>query len=210
MPYKFKFDAGEGENHHFECFLQCRRCIANTANGRRCSRTVCIGLPLCWQHMLRDARIQIRESTIPNAGKGLFAVDKHMPLGSRIFKRGDVIAEYIGEDLQDNDLFARYPAQYNAPYAFEYKVATPHHQGRSKDCACVRSAASMINHTIREQANARFQVTRDRVFVKASKNIKNGDEIFVYYGQYYRFNDGSRFSTKPASRRRGGGGRGRR
>ena len=47
----------------------------------------------------------------------------------------------------------------------------------SEDSACQRSAGSFANHR-----------NTGRVILKATKNIRNGREIFVSYGSAYRMN----------------------
>ena len=76
-----------------------------------------------------------------------------------------------------------------------------HHMqlNRYIDSACVRGVGSLINH-----ANARFSLGRDRVVVRATKIIRQGQEILINYnfggrrrrdGQGYDLHDGAIHTT---------------
>ena len=194
MPYKFSFDAKGDDPVHFHCTLTCRRCIAKNANGKRCTRTVCIGLPMCWQHMLRDKHLQIRQSTVPGAGNGVFAVDKSKALGDPVFKKDEKIVDYDGERMTPDELTVRF-SDHTAPYTLDG-------DGWVVDAACVRGAGAMINHPPKgARSNVQFMLVKGHNRVFALRTIRNGEEIFVNYGKEYEFHDGS-FSTKRASRPR--------
>ena len=78
MPYRF-----DGGGH--TCELETRRC----AHPGGCARQVTLGLPLCWQHTRLALGLRVAESTIPNAGKGLFAL--------RDFAKDEWICDYGGD-----------------------------------------------------------------------------------------------------------------
>ena len=59
----------------------------------------------------------------------------------------------------------------------------------STDAALRRGIASLANHTIISRTNARLSFNTDKGILKASKNIRNGQEILVNYGADYRFQD---------------------
>ena len=118
MPYKFIFNIDH--DIYFEAMLESERCVAHNLNGQRCSRNVCIGINLCWSHLLKYKHLKIKTSTIPNAGKGLFAEDKSLAPDAVVFSEGDLIADYIGERIDRDTLIQRY-AKHTAPYAFYLK-----------------------------------------------------------------------------------------
>lgn len=70
MPYKFRFFVKD--NLLFSSKLKCERCTGKKKNGDQCLKSVCIGLPYCYQH-LKLMKLRIGTSKIRNAGKGLFA-----------------------------------------------------------------------------------------------------------------------------------------
>jgi hypothetical protein len=188
MPYEFKFYAGN--RVLFSCDLKCQRCEGTTNAGRRCTRTTCIGTPLCWTHLLSENHLKVQRSTIAGAGKGLFAVHPRSSNPNTIlFKRGEVIVEYDGELISVGELNRRYDepnADHVAPYAY-------HQVGQLVlDAACKRSIGSLINHNVsRTRKNAMFDydARRKKVYVVATKGIHNGDEIFLDYGEEYELGE---------------------
>lgn len=198
MPYRFKFSAPD--KFLYECTLQCQQCTAVKANGSRCGNRVCIGVPYCFAHLFYQKNLKIKPSTIPNAGKGLFAAQ---PRGGNdiVFRKGDVIIGYHGERINKATLDHRY-GQYTAPYGLQRQ------RDQFEDAACKRGVGSLANHKQGSQANARYSVGRDGMNLVAIKNIRNGQEIFCSYiggarasraGQY-RFNEGTTSTTRRASR----------
>ena len=105
MP-KFNFFV----NNHvaFECPINSIRCIAHNVNGSRCKRRVCIGTPYCFSHLPIYLHLKIMPSTIPQAGKGLFAFDKTKGNDEIIFKKGNVICAYGSEFITHAELNDRY------------------------------------------------------------------------------------------------------
>ena len=58
----------------FVCKLECCRCEGETKTGGRCRRRTKKQLPYCYEHARTMLHVDIRPSTIPGAGKGLFAL----------------------------------------------------------------------------------------------------------------------------------------
>lgn len=185
MPYKFIFNIDH--DIYFEAMLESERCVAHNLNGQRCSRNVCIGINLCWSHLLKYKHLKIKTSTIPNAGKGLFAEDKSLAPDAVVFSEGDLIADYIGERIDRDTLIQRY-AKHTAPYAFYLK------NNVYIDSALERGFASLANAApTQRQKNARFvpnmRENPQRIQLKATKSIRNGDEILAGYGTSYKFDE---------------------
>ena len=72
MPLVYSFQSTDG-THAFRCPLSCQVCEGRTKTGAPCRKRVCIGVPLCWQHLLASMHLRIKPSTHP-PGKGLFAM----------------------------------------------------------------------------------------------------------------------------------------
>src|SRR6478609_1276980 len=51
----------------------CVRCSAKTKSKKRCTRRTCVTAGKCWQHTAAEDGLRVKPSTIPGAGKGLFA-----------------------------------------------------------------------------------------------------------------------------------------
>ena len=168
----------EGENP-FKCQLECDQCDHVTLNGLRCQRRVCIGVPTCWQHTKTKYGVKSAISTIVGAGKGLFA--------TRNFNRWEWICPYIGENITDACLTARF-GNGTAPYATDSV-------GGAIDSACRRGIASLANGLFTANGNSRgerFHNARivynpdGEIWVRAIKFIPSGDEIYIFYGKEYR------------------------
>lgn len=159
----------------FTCTLECCRCEANTVKGERCKRRTRKQLPFCYEHARSILHVDIRPSTIPGAGLGLFALQE--------FKSGELIAPYKGEILTRAQMNERYDLEDGglAPYALQINANT------FIDSACSRGTGAFINTKPRHN-NARFSVYSGRAghppsaSVRATKRIAPGEEIFVDYG----------------------------
>ena len=176
--------------------LQGRRCIGHCRNGIRCSRRSVIGCPYCYQHLKSDRHLRIKPSTIHNAGKGLYAEDSTQAPNAIIFRRDDDIIEYIGETIDRAELNRRYH-HHTAPYALQ--VRGDNSNPLYIDAATIRGVGSLSNHRAGHHQNARLVVNfqNNTARLRATKNIRNGEEIFVSYGHQYHINEaGVQYRTK--------------
>lgn len=72
------------------------QCTGHLPNGNRCKkRTGKVG-PMCWMHTKSKLGLQVKRSTIPGAGLGLFATKK-LPKGSEV-------DEYRGKMLNEEQI----------------------------------------------------------------------------------------------------------
>lgn len=101
------------------------------------------------------------------AGLGLFA-------GENI-KKGELIIEYIGNILNKEESDAVKSNQ----YLFEVN------RNKTIDGSVRWNIARYCNHACEEAANAESEIKKGRVFVKAIKDIKEGDEIVYDYGEEF-------------------------
>lgn len=198
MPYKFQFKNQNG-NIMYECELKSQQCIHHGLKGR-CKNRVVMGLPRCWIHTLQHNSLRVLPSTLPHAGKGLFVKAKIKPNESPnkiIFKKGDFVAEYGGK-LESMNRVDRNYGIYTAPYGVSIS------SNLVRDAACERGIGSMINHQPESKCNCRFSVNylTKKCNIKATKNIRNGSELFVNYNKSYRFNEPTTHITKPFTRRK--------
>ena len=156
----------------YSCELQSRQCIAMTKKGERCKRRTRRQIPYCADHTRIILHVEIRPSTIPGAGFGLFALQD--------FEAGERILAYEGQLIDKDELLSRYGDE-TAPYAFKIS------ENKYVDGACARGTASFIN-TNPGRNNAALRAFHGSktlppgAFVKATKKIKAGKEIFVSYG----------------------------
>ncbi len=189
MPKKFIFKINN--EPHFEGKLYTGRCMATTKAGTRCKRHCIIGYEYCYTHLETEKDLKIKDSTIPQADKGLFAYNRKSGNNDILFEPNDSIIKYNGEKINRDTLNDRY-LQYNAPYAIDIS------SGQYIDSALKRGIGSLAN-TNPSHNNARFAIDRinKTTSLKATKNIRNNQEIFVSYGRAYRLHEpNTSFTTK--------------
>ena len=190
MPYYFKFyNNVDDPRPSFSCAVSSERCDGENKNGSHCSRKCVIGTPYCWTHLLSKYELRILPSTIPNAGKGLFVLNKKEPVGAVVIRNGETVCPYGGELINKDTLEERY-GEKTAPYTVEMS------RDRYRDAGCARGVGSLINHS-NQRANVAFSIDQraKTVSIKAKRNLKNGEELFVSYGRTYRMRDGSKYTT---------------
>lgn len=181
MPKCFRF---RDQDVHFDCHLASEQCTANSKTGAQCRNRVVIGLPFCHVHSKQNLHLRIQDSEIHGAGKGVFAFS---PNGAgRVFTRGQVICDYVGEVITQEELDDRYgdTDRTVAPYAIRVSA------GRYIDGACRRGIAGVINHSA--DPNVTFYRHQNRIRVRAVKNINHGTELKVRYRGGYEFQDNHR------------------
>ncbi len=186
----FKFYENENSDRpSFSCALLSERCTSTNKNKKRCSRHCVIGTPYCWSHLLSLHHLRILKSGVPNAGKGLFVLNTNEDEGKVVFKKGELVCPYGGQLINKRTLESRYGDK-TAPYA----IQLTHEWYR--DASCERGVGSLINHDSKK-ANVKFSVNQQSktVSIKAKRNLKNGEELFVSYGREYKMHDGSKYIT---------------
>ncbi|WP_254774907.1 SET domain-containing protein [Polaromonas sp. YR568] len=112
-------------------------------------------------------RIQTRRSGVH--GKGVFAVQD--------LAEGETLIEYVGEIINWKEALRRHPHDPKDPnHTFYFHIDEDHvidakHGGNS---------SRWINHSCKPNCEA--DEVEGRVFIKALRNIKAGDELFYDYG----------------------------
>jgi hypothetical protein len=169
MSFRF---LGSDNTTVFRCNLKCLQCAGTKKDGQRCSRTTCKALPYCAQH-LKAMGLEIRPSTIADAGLGLFTlIDR---------KRFEDVCVYDGEHITVEELQQRYGDD-TAPYALEINP------GLVYDAACKRYTAAFANQIVRPaKPNVKFHLLADNISVtlRTTKAVKAGSELFADYGRNY-------------------------
>jgi len=148
----------------------CDQCAALTTRGERCKNRTCVVGPYCWLHTKVDKGFIVKASTIPNAGKGLFA--------SKEFKKGEEIGQYTGDKLTRNQADAIPDAQ------GAYILC---HIDECVDARRTNSTPLRYMNDPRgtgKRSNARF-VASNRFAVRTTKKVKKGEELLVEYGRRY-------------------------
>lgn len=100
-------------------------------------------------------------------GLGLFAGED--------IRKGEIIIEYIGNILTKEEA----DKVTNNMYLFEVS------RNRTIDGSVRWNIARYANHACDPEGNAESDIKKGRVFIKAIKNIKEGDEILYDYGEEF-------------------------
>lgn len=142
---------------------------------------------MCRAHLKSEFKVDIRPSTIPNAGLGLFVSSKQHGPDEVVFKAHNTIVPYFGEAVDRQTIMERY-GRFTAPYGIQNTNL------HFEDGATHRGVGTLINHKP-ASANAYFSVFRGKASIKALRGIKNNTELFLSYGRAYRMNEPVQYST---------------
>lgn len=124
---------------------------------------------------LFDPYLEVRTSTLPNCGRGLFT-KTHIPKGARITEYTGKITSWKDADHQDgNNLYIYF---INRNHVIDAS-------GKKDSFAHFANDARGITRVPGVNNNAHYEVVGKRVFVIASKDILPNQEIFVAYGKEY-------------------------
>lgn len=123
--------------------------------------------------------LEVKKSTIPNSGKGLFT--------KRDIKKGERFVEYLGEIItwKECDIRAGKDEGGYVFYISRNKCIDAFHTPEE-----LARYANDANGLVKIQGirnNCVYEIYKGSGWIKATRNIKAGTEIFVSYGaQYWR------------------------
>ena len=157
-----------------------QRCTANTNAGRQCGQRTAMG-HVCWAHLRRDYSLRVQKSTIPGAGRGLFAYGRDgLPQGFNIPYTGDLI------ELA--------PQRAGGPYVLQLRNDAGIDAART-NCSVARwvndprGGVDASGRPLRENCKFVIHTQRDssqRVgAVRTLRPVERGEELLVKYGQDY-------------------------
>jgi SET domain-containing protein len=155
------------------------RCVAKTRTGRRCKRRTCVRGDYCYQHLASVKGLEVKKSSLTAAGLGLWAV--------RAFKKGENIIEYTGEKMSKKQFDKLRPESdygflLNKELVLDARRTTAGVGRYSNDCRLQNKKKKQC-----QGANSRFVVDSKQktVQIRATRNIRAGEEVFVPYGKAY-------------------------
>ncbi|MFP5471346.1 MAG: SET domain-containing protein [Bacteroidia bacterium] len=120
----------------------------------------------------------VKKSQLPKAGKGLFTLEN--------ISKGELVVEYKGEIITDKEANRR--AANDDAYGYMFYINkkhcidayyTPQHKAR------YANDADGLGRTKNLKNNSVYEIVGKKCFIKATKSIKAGEEIFVSYGKEY-------------------------
>lgn len=116
-------------------------------------------------------KAEVRESTIPGAGMGLFALDS--------VEAGIVIGEYLGDSVDSFFKALRMPD-------FRYLAMWEKLDGAIDAARHPGMAMRYVNHHPDEElSNIRFRAEGSRVFLLTTRRVEAGAEFFAHYADAY-------------------------
>lgn len=99
-----------------------------------------------------------------------------------VFKKGEEVTKYSGKILNKKKLDKKFPGDTIAEYVIQ--VTKDHYIDAQKPTSCL--GRFMNAATNRRRPNAKFARGTSRskaIKIMATKNIKNGEELFASYGE---------------------------
>ncbi|GAB3014054.1 hypothetical protein GCM10027051_16720 [Niabella terrae] len=124
--------------------------------------------------ILPDSFLKVKTSTLPKAGKGLF-VTKDVPKGS-------LITEYLGHRTNwaavEDDVDNGYIYHIDDDHVIDASEDLNSFGRYANDAAGFSRVPGLRNNAIYEEQGT-------RVFIKATRRIAAGSEVFVAYGRGY-------------------------
>lgn len=124
---------------------------------------------------LSTRTLQVKKSSIPNAGLGLFARTS--------FRKGQTITEYKGrlqrwKDVKKEDGYNGYLLRVHRSWAIN---ALP----SKKTFGRYANDAAGLERVVGAKNNAEYVVYGLRCYIEATRDIQKGEEILVGYGREY-------------------------
>lgn len=124
---------------------------------------------------LWEDRVEVKESVLPGAGKGLFAKE-FIPKGTRIVEYKGKITNWKEVDDNDgNNGYIYYVKRYHVIDANRHPSALARYANDARGLCRVKGITN----------NAEYTEEGLRVFIEARKDIPAGTEILVEYGKEY-------------------------
>lgn len=179
--------------------VQCKAQIIG--NERQCKRRTIVRSPYCYQHTPSKLGVQVADSKIEGAGKGLFAA-RDIQAGERIIEyKGQRTTtappnthDYVTSVKQDN-----VTTWIDAEDPTKSSVARYMNDCRKKTKGCTKNNAYLYQWTKPSSDKRKEQNKpkhRARMYVKARESIPKGAEIYISYGTQYWNENAKRVKEK--------------
>ncbi|HEX8277675.1 MAG TPA: SET domain-containing protein-lysine N-methyltransferase [Segetibacter sp.] len=123
---------------------------------------------------LLEKQLEVKESTIPGAGKGLFT-NQFIPKGSKIAEYKGKIRTWKEVQYDDTNYYIFHVNENHVIDAGRHKKSLARYINDAKGLKKIKGLKN----------NAEFVVDGLKVFVQATRDIAAGAEIFVGYGKEY-------------------------
>ncbi|HRN56470.1 MAG TPA: SET domain-containing protein-lysine N-methyltransferase [Agriterribacter sp.] len=125
--------------------------------------------------MKNDIELVVKKSTLPHAGKGLFT-RSFIPSGTLIIEyRGRVTTWNEVKEKEADNGYILYVSRNHVINALPYRKALARYANDAKGIGKIKGVRN----------NAVYATVKKRVYIKATRDIKAGEEILVDYGKSY-------------------------
>lgn len=122
-----------------------------------------------------EKHLEVKESTLPGAGKGLFTKIA-IPKGTRIIEyKGKVTSWKDANKLDGNNGYIFYVSKSVVIDAYSYKKSLARYANDARGLSRVKGIRN----------NCAYVIEDKRVYIDALYDIAPGEEIFVSYGKEY-------------------------
>lgn len=124
---------------------------------------------------LLEKKVEVKESSLPGAGNGLFAKE-FIPRGTHIVEyKGKITTWKEAEGNDGNNGYIYYVKRHHVIDASRYRSALARY---ANDARGLKRVKGIVN-------NAEYLEEGMKVYIKSSKDIPAGAEILVEYGKEY-------------------------
>jgi len=128
--------------------------------------------------MKKEFKLVVKKSQLPKSGKGLYTLEN--------IPKGEYIIEYKGEIITDKEATRRaaeddcygYMFYINKNRCIDAYYTTEHKARYANDAAGLGRVEDLKNNSV-------YETIDKKCFIKSTRNIKAGEEIFVSYGKEY-------------------------
>jgi SET domain-containing protein len=125
--------------------------------------------------MTNDIKLIVKNSTLPQAGKGLFT-RSFIPAGTHIIEyKGRVTTWNEVKEKEADNAYIMYVNRNHVINALPYKKALARYANDARGIGKIKGLRN----------NAVYATVKNRVYIKATRDIKAGEEILVDYGKSY-------------------------
>ncbi len=127
--------------------------------------------------MLIKRKLQVKKSTLPGAGKGLYALEN--------IAKGEIVVEYTGEEIDWQEYKARVEKNQDG-YLFFINWKKCIDAFHTPDAlARYANDANGFSKVKGCRNNAVYKVMKGRAYIVATRKVMAGAEIFVDYSRDY-------------------------
>ena len=149
-----------------------QQCIAFTREGKQCRQHTSKG-SRCWRHLISSEAVHVMKSEIGSAEWGLFA--------RKSFRSGDVICKHMNDSVEIEESTSAAENAHDQQLTHNISVRA----SRIDD-----TPGRWINHSNNpHQINCKLEFLGDpqlkRAIVVATKDIKEGEELYTSYSERY-------------------------